>query len=142
MNRKKDIEWLKANNLIDDLTSMYIVKFRLQKMDEFRSINNYYNSDKIRNFVAIDYTEEEFDRGYLYEWVYFTYFTKDKTHVYYGYVYLIDQYHGNRTYMIAVKYPQINISVSHDWIYRNLSDIANKYQLQYHGSEIIVIGEK
>jgi hypothetical protein len=33
------------------------------------------------------------------------------------------------------------MSVSHDWIYRSLSDIQKKYELDY-GKEIIVIGEK
>ncbi len=139
MNREDDLKWLLDNKIITPGAPQYIVDQKFRFIDQWRMTLNYFNDRDMRGFVARD--KDDFDYGYLGEWVYFTYTNNDNVkRVYFGYVYLINQYHGNRTYMIACKHPQINFSVSHDWIYRSLSDIQKKYELDF-GPEIIVIGE-
>lgn len=140
MNREDDLKWLLDNKIITPGTPQYVVNQKFRFIDQWRMTLNYFNDRDMRGFVAR--TEDNFDYGYLGEWVYFTYTNNDNVkRVYFGYVYLIDQYHGNRSYMIACTHPKVNMSVSQDWIYRSLSDIQKKYELDY-GKETIVIGEK
>ena len=135
MNREEDLKWLLDNKIITPGTPQYVVDQKFRFIDQWRMVNNYYNDNDMRGFV--DRKEDNFDYGYLGEWVYFIYgTTNDNRCVYYGYVYLIDQYHGNRSYMIAAKHPKVNFSVSQDFIYRNLADITKKYNLEYIGQDI------